>query len=61
RDAELKERIDAASEHPTVRALLDAFPGAQIEAVRDIGPDAEPDLADDAEDIADIDQTEGDI
>ncbi len=27
---------DAAEEHPTVRAVLDAFPGARIEAVREL-------------------------
>tara|TARA_R110002110_G_scaffold385426_1_gene597025 strand:- start:2672 stop:4405 length:1734 start_codon:yes stop_codon:yes gene_type:complete len=61
RDAELKVRFDEASQHPTVRALMEAFPGAQIEAVRDIGPDAELDAADDPEGSSDIDQTEGDI
>lgn len=61
RDAELKVRFDEASQHPTVRALLEAFPGAQIEAVRDIGPDAELDAEADPEDAPDIDQTEGDI
>ena len=29
-----------AAAHPLVRAVLDAFPGARIEAVRDIGRDA---------------------
>lgn len=61
RDAELKVRFDEASQHPTVRALMEAFPGAQIEAVRDIGPDAELDAADDPEGSSDLDQTEGDI
>jgi DNA polymerase-3 subunit gamma/tau len=31
-----------AAAHPLVRAVLDAFPGARIEAVRDIGRDATP-------------------
>jgi DNA polymerase-3 subunit gamma/tau len=33
-------RRAAAAEHPLVRAILDAFPGARIEAVRDPGVDA---------------------
>jgi DNA polymerase-3 subunit gamma/tau len=33
-------RRSAAAEHPLVRAILDAFPGARIEAVRDAGADA---------------------
>jgi DNA polymerase III subunit gamma/tau len=43
-----------AAAHPLVRAVLDAFPGARIEAVRDIGRDSAPPTdpepsADDAE------------
>jgi len=41
-----------AAAHPLVRAVLDTFPGARIEAVRDIGREApapaDPELADDA-------------
>jgi DNA polymerase-3 subunit gamma/tau len=33
-------RRGAAAEHPLVRAILQAFPGARIEAVRDAGADA---------------------
>jgi DNA polymerase-3 subunit gamma/tau len=33
-------RRSAAAEHPLVRAILEAFPGARIEAVRDAGADA---------------------
>jgi DNA polymerase-3 subunit gamma/tau len=43
--AELRRRADAA-EHPLVKAVLAAFPGAAIEAVRDLGtedlPEAPP-------------------
>jgi DNA polymerase-3 subunit gamma/tau len=45
RAAELAAKRDAA-QHPLVRAVLDAFPGAAIEAVRDVkrapGPEASP-------------------
>ncbi|MEW5726670.1 MAG: DNA polymerase III subunit gamma/tau [Pseudomonadota bacterium] len=41
--AETKRREDAAS-HPLVQAVMAAFPGATIEAVRDVAPD-EPDEA----------------
>jgi DNA polymerase-3 subunit gamma/tau len=45
RAAELASKRDAA-QHPLVRAVLDAFPGAAIEAVRDMkrapGPEASP-------------------
>jgi DNA polymerase-3 subunit gamma/tau len=40
-----------AAAHPLVRAVLDAFPGARIEAVRDIGRDAAVSL--DPETLAD--------
>jgi DNA polymerase-3 subunit gamma/tau len=33
-------RREVAADHPLVRAILDAFPGARIEAVRDPGVDA---------------------
>jgi DNA polymerase-3 subunit gamma/tau len=32
-------RRQSAAEHPLVRAIMDAFPGARIEAVRDPGVD----------------------
>jgi DNA polymerase-3 subunit gamma/tau len=35
-----RSRRATAAEHPLVRAILDAFPGATIEAVRDPGTDA---------------------
>jgi DNA polymerase-3 subunit gamma/tau len=35
-----RSRRATAAEHPLVRAILDAFPGATIEAVRDPGMDA---------------------
>jgi DNA polymerase-3 subunit gamma/tau len=44
-------RRQAAADHPLVRAIMQAFPGARIEAVRDPGVDAyglplgEPDMA----------------
>jgi DNA polymerase-3 subunit gamma/tau len=45
--AQRKQRSDAAAAHPLVRAVLDAFPGASIEAVRGaiespVSEDAEP-------------------
>ena len=41
------QRFDEAAQHPTVRALLESFPGAKIEAVRDPAPlAAEPPAAD---------------
>jgi DNA polymerase-3 subunit gamma/tau len=47
--AELQRRQDAAN-HPLVQAVMAAFPGASIEAVRDLEPDvAEDDLAIDIE------------
>lgn len=41
RAAEQKVRAEAA-EHPLVRAVLEAFPGARIEAIRDLGQEALP-------------------
>ncbi|MBI3445105.1 MAG: DNA polymerase III subunit gamma/tau [Magnetospirillum sp.] len=41
-NAELRRRQDAA-EHPLVKAVLAAFPGATIEAVRDLESDSPPD------------------
>ncbi len=35
-----RQRRGAAAEHPLVRAILDAFPGARIESVHDRGADA---------------------
>ena len=34
--------LDAAAQHPLIRAILDAFPGAQLGPVRDPEPAAEP-------------------
>ena len=39
-DAADRARRSTAADHPLVRAILDAFPGARIEAVRDPGVDA---------------------
>ena len=49
-----------AAEHPLVRAVLDAFPGARIEAVREIAREAasEPDPA--PPEAGDDDLSEGD-
>jgi len=57
-EATAARRLDAAAAHPLVQAVLDAFPGARIEAVRPLKPGEEPDAAatlvtDDAEDAAD--------
>jgi DNA polymerase-3 subunit gamma/tau len=56
---------EAAAGHPLIRAVLDAFPGARIEAVRDLGRiGAEPaadgtieGAGDEAEDAPDSDET----
>ena len=48
-EAEAKERAlkHEAAQHPLVRAVLDAFPGARIEAVREVAPpETAPDPAD---------------
>ncbi|HLJ65517.1 MAG TPA: DNA polymerase III subunit gamma/tau, partial [Stellaceae bacterium] len=39
--AEAKDRVErqAAAAHPMVRAVLEIFPGARIEAVRELGPE----------------------
>ena len=37
--AEIEHSESEIARHPLVRAVLDAFPGARIEAVRDIGRD----------------------
>ncbi len=39
-DAADAARRSAAAEHPMVQAILKAFPGARIDAVRDEGTDA---------------------
>jgi DNA polymerase-3 subunit gamma/tau len=43
--ADTAQRHEAAASHPLIRAVLDAFPGATIQAVRDLTPD-EPVAAD---------------
>ncbi|KIL97558.1 DNA polymerase III subunits gamma and tau [Paramagnetospirillum magnetotacticum MS-1] len=59
-NAELRRRADAA-EHPLVKAVLAAFPGATIEAVRDLGaedlPEAPP--IEDPENIPDDEMLPG--
>jgi DNA polymerase III subunit gamma/tau len=49
-DAEARERMihNEAAMHPLVRAVLEAFPGARIEAVRDLATEEEelPEAAD---------------
>jgi len=59
--AQRKQRSDAAAAHPLVRAVLDAFPGASIEAVRGaIAPPATDDaVPEDAEPVPGS-ETEGD-
>jgi DNA polymerase-3 subunit gamma/tau len=51
-ERESQRKRDAAG-HPLVQAILAAFPGATIEAVRDLGPTAETDLeaATEADDV----------
>jgi DNA polymerase-3 subunit gamma/tau len=44
-EAELRRR---AAEHPLVKAVLDAFPGATIDAVRDLAATAESESASEA-------------
>ena len=41
-EAEIKRKQDAAA-HPLVQAILTAFPGASIEAVRDLADETEED------------------
>lgn len=43
------ERREAAAGHPLIRAVLDAFPGATIQAVRDLAPGDDTAAADGAE------------
>lgn len=59
-DSELRRRRDAA-EHPLVKAVLTAFPGAAIEAVRDLGGEEppEPPPPDDPEAVADDEMLPG--
>jgi DNA polymerase-3 subunit gamma/tau len=53
--AEARARLlrSEAAEHPLVRAVLEAFPGARIEAVRELAgeppPDGEPSEGEDSE------------
>jgi DNA polymerase-3 subunit gamma/tau len=55
-EAQARDRAlrSEAAQHPLVRAVLEAFPGAKIEAVRDLVPpeaaDAEPPDADEPSD-----------
>ena len=46
-DARRQATVDEAAGHPLVRAALDTFPGATIEAVRDIVPAGDGAAADD--------------
>ena len=51
-EAKAREMRSEAAQHPLVRAVLDAFPGARIEAVRELADteptQAVPDSADEA-------------
>ena len=59
--AQERERLlrGEAAQHPLVRAVLEAFPGAKIEAVRDLAPTeaADPDVTDPADERNDGDDT----
>ncbi|WP_242443004.1 DNA polymerase III subunit gamma/tau [Magnetospirillum sp. 15-1] len=59
-NAELRRRADAA-EHPLVKAVLAAFPGATIEAVRDLGSEElpEPPPPEDPESVLDDEMIPG--
>ena len=63
KDAEIKARFDHAAENPTVQALLDAFPGAEIAAVRDILPEETEEIDADGEVVPaeEVNELEGDI
>jgi DNA polymerase-3 subunit gamma/tau len=63
KDAEIKARFAHAAEDPTVQALLEAFPGAEISAVRDILPEETEQLDDDGEvlPVETGDELEGEI
>lgn len=57
--AELRRRQDAA-EHPLVKAVLTAFPGAAIEAVRELEPESLPEiLTDDLDPMMDLEMFPG--
>ncbi len=57
--AELRRRQDAA-EHPLVKAVLTAFPGATIEAVREPEPESLPEiLTDDLDPMMDLEMFPG--
>jgi DNA polymerase-3 subunit gamma/tau len=63
--AQRKQRSDAAAAHPLVRAVLDAFPGATIEAVRGAietpaSEEAEPEPAPSEDGPEDGPEAEGD-
>ncbi|MEQ9326586.1 MAG: DNA polymerase III subunit gamma/tau [Rhodospirillales bacterium] len=62
KDAEIKARFEHAAEHPTVQALLDAFPGAEIAAVRDILPEETEEIDADGEVVPaeEVNELEGD-
>ncbi|HXQ49712.1 MAG TPA: DNA polymerase III subunit gamma/tau [Stellaceae bacterium] len=51
-DAHASELKSEAARHPLVRAVLDAFPGARIEAVRELSDDDQPPAAADSGDEA---------
>jgi DNA polymerase-3 subunit gamma/tau len=59
--AQEKERLmrSEAAQHPLVRAVLETFPGARIEVVRDLAPTetADPDVTDPADERNDGDDT----
>jgi DNA polymerase-3 subunit gamma/tau len=56
-DARAREMRSEAAQHHLVRAVLDAFPGARIEAVRERAPeDPPPPLPDSADDIPEGDE-----
>jgi DNA polymerase-3 subunit gamma/tau len=62
RDAEQKKRFEEAAAHPTIAAILSAFPGAEIESVKDILPETEPvDPDADNAPIDEEDPMEGDL
>jgi len=60
--AEQAESRSAAAEHPLVRAALEAFPGAEIRAVRPLGPEpGAPAEADILAPAPERDEIEGDL
>jgi DNA polymerase-3 subunit gamma/tau len=58
REALEQSARDAAENHPAVRAVLEAFPGARFIGVTECGiePDAEPDAPIESPDIEDGDE-----